>query len=332
MKVYSSVLLVTILIVFSNQSSAQMLCVPESGDDLTSHCDYCQCAQGISPLETGATGIRFDVRSLYRNAFYKGAIKQEDETGTYESYLTSQIIVNYRFSESPISVSAAIPFVSRSSHDPQEESINVKGEGLGDISALLRYQNQWYNGESLIGYSISAGMKFATGSTRSTNSAGEMLDAHIRPGSGTTDVLFGMAGIWALERVGFTAHLGAGIVEGNGAPTEAGMHKFGNYLLGEFVARYRLLPDEASESNFSLTFGLGGETHARETVDNKDVLSSGETLLYITPGVRCLFSMKLAFDASIEIPIYQYLGWDSAEEEIQLGQAYRIIAGLQYSW
>ena len=108
------------------------------------------------------------------------------------------------------------------------------------------------------------------------------------------------------------------------------MHKFGNYLIGEITARYRIIPAEINESNLSVTLGLGGETHGKETVDGQSVTASGENLIYITPGLKYIISMKMSLDGSIEIPIYQYEGWDPATGSHQLGQTYRIIAGLQY--
>src|SRR5512140_625539 len=96
-----------LLSIFACRVSFGQLCLPKvEGSDLTSHCDYCQCAQGISPLETGSSGIRFDVRSLYRGAAYDGSVKQPNPSGSHESYLTNQLIVNYQIAESPFTVSA----------------------------------------------------------------------------------------------------------------------------------------------------------------------------------------------------------------------------------
>ena len=313
------------LLLFSNQSIAQWCSLPTPG--VISECDYCQCSQGISPMETGSTGIRFDVRSLYRSAFYNGAEKLANPEGIYETYLTNQLILNYQIAESPFTISATVPYVVRQAHDADG---NIKGEGISDILAIVRYNAKEYINESLLGYSVTGGVKFATGSTNITSATGDTLDPHIRPGTGTTDFLIGAAGIWSLDRVGITTSITAGFVTGSGAPTPEGMHKFGNYVLGDITARYRIIPEDVSESNLSLTLGIGAETHGKETVGGSPVIASGETLVYLIPGLKYIFSTKISLDGSIQIPLYQYQGWDPSTGENQLGQTYRIMAGIQY--
>ncbi len=328
---FVNILFAVFVIVSCSNSSFAQFCKPPFGDlNVVSECDYCQCSQGISPLETGSTGIRFDVRSLYRGAAYNGTEKQANPDGVYESYLTNQLILNYRFAESPFTASVSVPYVVRQAHDPTDEPVNVKGEGISDITAIVRYNNKHYIDEAMIGYSIAAGVKLATGSTDSTNSVGDFLDPHIRPGTGTTDIIIGGAGFWSLDKVGLTASATVGIITGHGAPMSGGYHKFGNYLIGEITAQYRIIPADINESNLSIVLGIGGETHGHEIEGGQDVIASGESLIYIAPGLKYIISMKFSLDASIDIPIYQYQGWDPATGENQLGQTYRVIAGFQF--
>ncbi len=325
-------IVVLFLISLSAAVNAQLYTSPLAGRSVISECDYCQCSQGISPFETGASGIRLEWRSLYRGAPYNGSKKQPNPNNQYESYLTSQLIANYRASESPFTFSALIPYVLRQAHDPMATPVNVKGEGIGDITAIVRFNHKDYINEAMIGYSFSAGVKFPTGSTNITNSIGVTLDPHIRPGTGTTDFIIGGSGIWALDRTGISASAASGFITGRGAPLAygGGYHKFGNYLMGEITARYRIIPADVSESNLSITCGLGAEIHGKETEGGQEKIASGESLIFVTPGLKFIISMNLSLDASVEIPIYQYEGWDPVTGDNQLGQAYRIVAGIQY--
>src|SRR5258708_4681187 len=106
------------LFLFATISKAQFCQPSVSGLNIISECDYCQCSQGISPFETGSTGIRLEGRSLYRGVAYNGSEKQPNPNDIYESYLTSQLVVNYRAPESPFTFSALIPYVVRQAHDP----------------------------------------------------------------------------------------------------------------------------------------------------------------------------------------------------------------------
>ena len=204
-------LLVIFFLINFRQSSAQ-LCLPHiTGADVTSECDYCQCSQGISPLETGSTGIRFDVRSLYRGAFYKGSEKQPNPDNIHETYMTDQLMAFYKIGETGFTASLFIPYVSRRAEGPEE---NIKESGISDVVAMLTYNYKNYIDGSTIGASLSAGIKFASGNTAMTLPSGEYIDPHIRPGTGTTDIIIGTAALWSLERLGLTAALTFGIVAG----------------------------------------------------------------------------------------------------------------------
>jgi hypothetical protein len=207
--------IVVFIVLCCSMAAKAQLCLPSvEQQSVISECDYCQCSQGISPFETGSTGIRLEGRSLYRGASYNGSKIQKNPNNHYESYFTSQLIANYRASESPFTFSAIIPYVVRQAHDPP---VNVTGEGISDVTAIARYHHKFYVDEAMVGYSFSAGVKFPTGSISITNSIGDTLDPHIRPGTGTTDLIIGSAGIWSLGRTGISASVAAGFITGRGA-------------------------------------------------------------------------------------------------------------------
>jgi hypothetical protein len=321
---------------FSQSGIAQFCRNPLDRMNIVSNCDYCQCSQGISPMETGSTGIRYEVRSLYRGAVYFGTDKQPNPHDESETYLTNQLTLSYRISESPITLSLSVPHVVRQSHSVGDAVAlplqTDKGEGIGDITTTIRYNHKHYIDESIIALSIAAGIKLPTGKDDIALPSGDYLDAHLQPGTGTTDFIIGGSGLWSLDRFGIVANLNYNIVSGTGAPSSnKGHHKFGNYFYGDVTVRYRIIPSDISESNLSLLLGIGGEFHAKETLNDVPISASGETIIYITPGIKYILSQSISADALIQLPIYQNLGWDPAAQENQRGQAYRIIAGLQYT-
>src|SRR5579872_7303200 len=106
-------LAIILLLFFAKVSGAQLCQAPLGGLNIVSECDYCGCAQGISPLQTGSTGIRYDIGSLYLNAPYNGSEKQPNPSNNTETFLTNKLTLFYRFSGSEFTASLSIPYVNR---------------------------------------------------------------------------------------------------------------------------------------------------------------------------------------------------------------------------
>src|SRR5690348_8610038 len=77
-------------------------------------CDYCIAAQGISPVELGSSGIRYDFRHLRLAKVYQGSSKVDNPQGLVESFTTHQIGFNYRPAED-LTFSLLVPITWRSS-------------------------------------------------------------------------------------------------------------------------------------------------------------------------------------------------------------------------
>jgi hypothetical protein len=326
---------VVFVLSFSVAGKAQFLPSIASQDPI-SKCDYCGCAQGISPIETGSTGVRIEYTTLDLGVPYYGSTKQPNPANQNEIFQTERASFYYRFTGSPLTASLEIPYVERQSKVPQDNGgiplIVSNGNGVGDIIARLRYTHQHYVDESTIAYSASFGIQLPTGRTDFTDASGGHLDPDLQPGAGTTNFLFGGSIFLSFDRMGFGASASAGILTGKGAPEDSGQfHKYGNFLSGEIDFRYRILPAEISESNLSVILALGAETRGHETQGGQDITASGGSLIYIAPGLKYIVSQGISADASFHIPLYQYLGWDPASGDFQMGESYRFVAGMQFT-
>lgn len=319
--------------VFLAQPTRAQFGAPVREPGIISECDYCGCAQGVSPLQTGSTGIRYDVGSLYLGAPYNGAQKLVNPSGQYETFLTNRLTVFYKIGESPFVISGSLPYVVRQSHEPNDVGglDKFEGSGIGDISAMLRFNHHDYIGEAMIIYTFSAGVKLPTGKNDIVQPGNSYLDPDLQPGTGTTDVIFGTGGLWSLNKYSIYGSLGAGVVTGQGAPSDQGYHKYGNYLLGELTGSYRFWEADATVSSLAASIGLGFETRAKETLAGADIQASGGNIVYLVPGLKYLISQGFAADAAIQIPLHQYLGADPANDGYQLGMNYRFLLGVQYS-
>jgi hypothetical protein len=324
-----------LVFLFSSESRAQLLPSLVSQDPI-SKCDYCGCAQGISPLETGSTGARLEYTTLYLGAPYYGSAKQPNPANQNEIFQTERASFYYRLAGSPFTASLEIPYVERQSQTPQSDAslplFTLRGTGVGDVIARIRYTHLQYVDESTIAYSTAFGIQFPTGRTDFTDPRGGPLDPDLQPGAGTTNLLFGANIFISFDRIAFGATASAGILTGKGAPEDSGQfHKYGNFLTGEINARYRILPAEMSESNLSIVLALAAETRGHETQGGQDVTASGGTLVYIAPGLKYIVSQGISADISFHIPLYQYLGWDPIAGAFQMGESYRFVAGMQFT-
>ncbi len=309
----------------------------------TSECDYCIASQGVSPLEAGSSGLRWDVRSLYLGANYSGTTKLP-ATEANETYLTNQLTGFYHLLDGLCAV-VIVPYTIRTAHQPEggepvmisshpkstqpQHAIGETGgalervtaNGLGDIIAMARYTLLQFSGEesqTMFISSVSAGVKLPTGKTDVMHD-GEYLDSHLQPGSGSTDLVLGVSGLMASGRFALAANL-LGSITGTGARG----HRFGNYINADLTSRYRLWVGDDDVRSLAATFGLSGELRAHELQDGQEDDDSGGSVIYVAPGLQYFLSQSISFEASFYAPVYHYLGGS------QLGESYRFMGGVQY--
>jgi len=287
----------------------------------TDKCDFCLASQGISPLEMGRTGVRYDVRYLRLGDSYHDGTKVENPTQDAETHFTNQLTILYNVVPN-LSGIIIVPFASR-----HESSLNDLGQptslantGLGDISILGRYNviaDHAFADTRIV--SVTAGVKFATGNTTKLGPDGLPVDAHLQLGTGSTDLLLGAGGLLGFDDWSLAANLLAGVT-GKGANG----HQFGNNLNYALTARYRVYPNTMDNPTFFATLGALGELRAHEKMNGAEDPNSGGNVTYIAPGIQIYFNPSFSFEASYQYPFLHQLNGD------QLGETFRIMSGLQY--
>jgi hypothetical protein len=288
--------------------------------DEINRCDFCLASQGISPLEIGASGVRVDIRYLRVGTPFLDGTKAENPEQELETHLTQQYSLFYALS-SRFTLAGFVPLSKRHSEHVTEAGDLVTGNqfGVADIMLLLRYKALVeHDGESTSIISFAAGTKLATGRTDGKDSHGDLLDAHMLLGTGSTDVVGGVSGFLAWDRVALILNLLGSVTTGG-----ANGHRFGNSMNYDLTARYRFYPAEFEETQFFLTLGVNGELRGKEKQDGTEDDDSGGNVLYVTPGIQVFFSPAVSFDASFQYPAVHAL------HGLQLGEEYRIAGGIQ---
>ena len=283
-------------------------------------CDFCLASQGISPLEAGSSGARVDLRYLHVGTIYTDGNRAENDRQELETHFTQQYSLFFALT-SRFTVAALVPIAKRHSEELAEDGSVVTGNqfGLADISLLVRYKPLVsHTMENTTIVSLMAGVKLPTGRTDGRDSQGDLLDAHIQLGTGSTDMLTGVSAFLAWERTALILNvLGALTTDG------ANNHRFGNSLNYDLTVRYRIFPDDYQGTFFFATLGLNGEWRGKEIQDGLPDEDSGGNVLYLSPGIQFMFTPALSLEATYQYPVLHALNGR------QLGEDYRIMTGLQ---
>lgn len=247
------------------------------------------------------------------------------------------LLVRYGLTDR-VQLSAALPFVSRthdhlaSSHAaargravaqhnnvPQRWDINETGDVLVEARARV-----W--GSNVEGLWLTAGAKLPTGADDVANAAGNVAEASLQPGTGSTDGIVGLAYEMGFIR-GDEGHATmiplflSATFRANG--TGSGGYRAGNELqlnagtAWPIAPRIELLAQaNARHRNHDV---LGGDEHHLAGAD----AFTGGTAIYASPGVRVSFGQTAVY-ALVQVPIYQDVNG------LQLTARQNYVAGVQW--
>jgi hypothetical protein len=165
--------------------------------------------------------------------------------------------------------------------------------GLGDVQTTMRWQS--LSGDGKTSYAFTGGLQLPTGSITERNADGSRAERAMQPGSGTTDVVYGVA---VRRAVGIKDALiaQAGITQslttredfrpGRRLDTAAGWshaftHQFGSVVQLNYRHRNRDSGPEAEPDN------------------------SGSTTLNVSPGFTSGFGQASTLYAYVQLPLYQ---------------------------
>jgi len=296
-------------------------------------CDYCLISQGISPLlvQNGA-GLKISQRYTRLDNVYSGDDKV-DNPGVKEQYWTTELSAFYGFTERFL-VLLNVPLrktrgdgelVQGPGGQPESEHSTGGATGLGDVSVLGRYTV--YTRHTLDSTTLLAGalgVKLPTGSTSQHNNQGEYLDAHLQPGTGSTDLLLGVSANHVMRRYSVSANLLASVT-GEGETGDSS-HRFGDSLNYDVTGKYRVSSSLTDQSSNELFFALGvnGEYRRREKLDGDTVPDSGGHTVYLTPGIQYVAGRHWVFESTWQYAVYHDLN------ETQLGENYKLFASATY--
>jgi hypothetical protein len=297
-------------------------------------CDYCMLSQGLSPLQTSTgVGVRLDVRSTVLDDLYDGSSKV-DNPGNKETYLTTQLTGFYAINPE-LTALLVVPYSKKTMREIEDATGDVvtgDSTGLGDLSLFGRYiflTRHALDSTTLLAGQL--GIKFATGATDAKNDAGEFMDAHIQPGTGSTDVLLGLNGSHAVGR----STLSSSILYTFSGEGEAGdtTHQFGDMLNYDVTGLYRIYPATPPGPTVSVAVGIAGEQRGDETIDGANVGGSGH-VVYLNTGLLYIPAPKWVLEFNYRPAIYHNVALITEEGAPgpMLGEKYKMVLSATHTF
>lgn len=250
---------------------------------------------------------------------------QEVESFTRNKYLTAS--AEYSF-DSAWRIGLQVPYIFRSHSTLGTASDGTTGgagggqyssstSSIGDIRLIGRYQGftPQHNLGVIFGVKLPTGSFTQKGSSTDPTVPGPVsIDRGLQPGTGTTDLISGLFYSESLSKN--WDYFGEGIYQlalnqrdqyapGNGLNLNAGVRFFGfDFLAPQIQVNARYVQHDR---------GL-----------NADTVSTGGTLVYLSPGVNVPVISGVEIYSFFQVPVYQYL------LGVQLAPKYTYSVGTRY--
>jgi hypothetical protein len=310
-------------------------------------CASCGCTLSSDWDNLGignASGFKLDIRYDYLNqnqlrsgnsTISPGAASrisnngdpQEVEKYTRNNYLT----LGLDYSINPDwGINLQLPYIMRSHSTLGTASDGVTpGDGggqydsrtssIGDLKLIGRYQGFMpeHNFGVMFGLKLPTGSHTDTAMSSDPSAPGPVpIDRGLQPGTGTTDAILGVYYMDTLNQN--WDYFVQGIVQkalnssdryrpGDGANLNLGLRYMGN-------------------AAFTPQIQLNVRRVLHDTGANADTVSTGGTLVYLSPGVSVPVSQQVSLYSFVQLPVYQKVNG------VQLAPRYTATLGLRYSF
>ncbi|RFC49979.1 MAG: hypothetical protein DUW69_000795 [Verrucomicrobia bacterium] len=276
-----------------------------------SACSTCGCslssdwaAQGFTMMYGLEAGLRFEyfdqtelrsgTNSVNRSGLiFPAAEEIQQRTLNRNTWLD----LNYGLNSS-WAIAASFPFHDRfhtTMAGGDTDISSSRTSGFGDVRLLARYQRP----HSRRSFTVQFGFKLPTGRFDQTFAdgpqAGEKLDRGLQLGTGTTDLLAGVA--W-FSRPADNLGCFASVMFDQPLSARAGFLPSASVTLSSGV---RWLNSSRLTPQLQLNLKAEGREHGPEA----DVANSGGTLAYLSPGITVEVTTRSSAFVFVQLPVYQ---------------------------
>ncbi|UTH75016.1 hypothetical protein [Chromobacterium sp. IIBBL 290-4] len=309
-------------------------------------CASCGCTLSSDWESQGFTtqpGLKMDIRYDYLNqnqlrsgtgsitpsaASQLNGGNQEVEQYTRNNYLT--LGFDYTFS-SAWGVNVQLPYIDRSHSTlgtgsdgstaaPEGGAYTSSTSGLGDVKVIGRYQGfaEARNFGLLFGLKLPTGSHTQTGLSTDPASPGVAapIDRGLQPGTGTTDAILGAY---------YFGQLGRDWSYFTQATVQSALDSSDQYRPGTGV-NLNLGVRYGGFAGWMPQLQLNARYAAHDNGAQADTVSTGGTLLYLSPGVTVPLNKQASVYGFMQVPLYQKVNG------VQLAPRYTTSIGVRYAF
>ncbi|HUI63540.1 MAG TPA: hypothetical protein VL126_01770 [Bacteroidota bacterium] len=316
-------LLVAVLVAFTMSSIAKA-------------CEYCFLAEHGYIFSMNQTSVFVDTRYQYFSGLTQGTSYNDQAQAYFLSAYTTiayarerwgftlSVPYVHRIQENTYIGSPSLHFEHIGRQVSSADSTSVERnavEGIGDMSALMRYAVLHGQGDTFTWLYIQGGFKFPTGAWNARDRFGYLLDPELQAGTGTGDFLVGAAGSYGDFIRSASASVLVGIPVRNSRPYQEGASV-------NFDATYqgRIFPDDAEDGPMLIgSAGIFGKVAWKDHFSGAFVDASGGYYIFFSGGFTFMPVPGLKLEILMQVPVL--IALDGA----QLQEQFRIVSGIQVS-
>jgi len=310
-------------------------------------CASCGCTLSSDWDNLGissSSGLKMDLRYDYldQNQLRSGSGKispgaasqisnngapQEVEKYTRNNYLT--LGLDYSFNPD-WGINLQLPYIMRShstlgtasdglTPGPGGGQYDSRTSSIGDLKLIGRYQGftPEHNFGILFGVKLPTGSHTDTAMSSDPTAPGPLpIDRGLQPGSGTTDAILG---------VYYMDTLSQNLDYFTQAIVQKALNSSDQYRPGD-GANLNLGLRYVGNSNFTPQIQLNVRRVLHDVGANADTVSTGGTLVYLSPGVNVPVSQQVSLYGFVQLPVYQKVNG------VQLAPRYTATIGARYAF
>jgi hypothetical protein len=294
-------------------------------------CDLCAVYNSSAARGESSAGFHAIIAEQFTHSgtLQENGSEVADPIGQYRDSSITSLILGYNFN-SRFGLSLNLPYIHRSFKRAEGFEVEDGTEsGLGDITLLARFLSlSKAEHEYSYGLSFITGIEFPTGDSDRLEEEANEVEVPGAPasgvhgndlalGSGSYDVIVGMAGNARWRRLFFTADLQYFIrTRGDFG------YRFGNELSVSGGPGAYLLFDE--EKTLSLQLNVNYESKAHDHVAGEEREDGIVTAWYAGPGLTFTWGERLSATANVDIPL------SILNRAFQTVPDYRVRGGLTW--
>ena len=299
-----------------------LLCIGAA--ETRASCGASFCAVNLSPARAADTDNRFDMRFEYINQDQPRVGRRKADVGEVRGHhdevrtINRNLVASFDF---PLSadwaLSVQLPFVSRvhrhihHHHGAQLlEAWDI--DTIGDARVLGRRR---LAGPNNTGWTLTAGVKLATGSFDESNAADQAAERSLQPGSGTTDAVVGarydVATTW-----GGVALRGFASVQLQTPLRERDQYRPGAQYSVDVGADYAFTP------TWKGLLQINGQIKQRDRGADAEPGTTGGSFAWLSAGIAYAVGPRQEIYGLVQLPLYQRVNG------IQLTADYALIVGF----